>query len=109
MTMQFRLPAVKYDTPDKIWAMFERTIAEIRAMPGVKSAALVRAFPLTGNGESYPVRRRGAASRSNAGDAPQVQINAITPSTSRRCGIPRLLGPRHRDVGHARTRRRSSS
>jgi len=26
MTMQFRLPAVKYDTPDKFWAMFERTI-----------------------------------------------------------------------------------
>ena len=78
MTMQFRLPAVKYDTPDKIWAMFDRAIAEIRTVPGVQSAALVRAFPLTGNGESYPVTIEGRPPVA-PGDAPQLQVNPVTP------------------------------
>jgi putative ABC transport system permease protein len=77
MTMQFRVPAAKYDTPDKIWAMFDRAIAEIRTVPGVQSAALVRAFPLTGNGESYPVTIEGRPPVA-PGDAPQLQLNTIT-------------------------------
>ena len=99
MTMQFRLPAAKYDTPDKIWAMFEQTIAEIRAVPGVQSAALVRAFPLTGNGESYPVTIEGRPPVA-PGDAPQVQINAITDqyfATMRHSAARRA---RHPDVGY---------
>jgi putative ABC transport system permease protein len=91
MTMQFRLPAVKYDTPDKIWAMFDRAIAEVRTVPGVQSAALVRAFPLTGNGESYPVTIEGRPAVV-AGDAPQVQVNSITPEYFSTMRIPRLSG-----------------
>ncbi len=54
LTMQFRLPPAKYDTEDKIAAMFTRTISEVRAVPGVRVAALVRATPLNGNGEMVP-------------------------------------------------------
>jgi putative ABC transport system permease protein len=100
MTMQFRLPAVKYDTPDKIWAMFDRAIAEIRTVPGVQSAALVRAFPFTGNGESYPVTIEGRPPAA-AGDAPQVQINTITPDYFATMKIPRLSG---RDVSTSDTK-----
>src|SRR4051812_40212410 len=91
MTMQFRLPAVKYDSPDKIWAMFDRAIAEIRGVPGVKSAALVRAFPLTGNGESYPVTIEGRPTVA-PGDASSVQTNTVTPGYFSTMGIPRLAG-----------------
>jgi predicted permease len=91
MTMQFRLPPGKYDTPDKIWTMFERAVAEIRAVPGVESAALVRAFPLTGNGESYPVTIEGRPAV-NPGDAPSVQVNTITPQYFATMRIPRPLG-----------------
>jgi len=90
MTMQFRLPAVKYDTPDKIMAMFDQAIAEIRAVPGVESAALVRAFPFTGNGESYPVAVDGKSAA--PGDEPQVQVNTITPQYFSTMGIPRIAG-----------------
>ena len=100
MTMQFRLPAVKYDTPDKIWAMFERTVAEIRAVPGVKSAALVRAFPFTGNGEVQPFAIEGQPPVKPA-DAPQVQINIITPQYFTTMGIAQLLG---RDVAPSDTK-----
>ena len=91
MTMQFRLPATKYDTPDKIWAMFERTIAEVRSVPGVESAALVRAFPLTGNGDVLPVAVEGRPAV-NPGDAPSVMTNTITPGYFDTMRIPRLSG-----------------
>jgi putative ABC transport system permease protein len=100
MTMQFRLPAVKYDTPDKIWAMFDRAIAEIRAVPGVESAALVRAFPFTGNGDVLPVTSEGKTPV-KPGDAPQVQVNTITPQYFATMRIPRLLG---RDVAPSDTK-----
>jgi putative ABC transport system permease protein len=98
--MQFRLPAVKYDTPDKIWSMFERTIAEIRSVPGVESAALVRAFPFTGNGEAYPVTIEGRPP-AKPGDAPSVQTNTITPEYFTTMRIPRLAG---RDVAPSDTK-----
>ena len=91
MTMQFRLPPVKYDNPDKIWAMFDRTIAEIRSVPGVQSAALVRAFPLTGNGESYPVTIEGRPPVAPA-DAPNLQINSVTTDYFATMKIPQLSG-----------------
>lgn len=100
MTMQFRLPAVKYDAPDKIWAMFERTIAEIRTVPGVQSAALVRAFPLTGNGEPYPVLIEGRPTVA-ASDAPLMLINPVTPDYFATMRIPQLAG---RDVSNSDTR-----
>ena len=99
MTMQFRLPAVKYDTPDKIWAMFERAVAEIRAVPGVKSAALVRAFPFTGNGDVQPFIVEGQPPAKPA-DAPQVQINIDHAAVLLDDGHPAAARPRRRDVGH---------
>jgi putative ABC transport system permease protein len=78
LTAQFRLPAAKYDSPEKIATMFDRTIAELRAIPGVKAAALVRASPLSGNGETYPVSIEGRPTAA-AGDAPQLQLNSVTP------------------------------
>jgi len=77
LTAQFRLPAAKYDSPDKIWAMFDRAITEIRAVPGVESAALVRASPLSGNGESYPVLIEGLPS-AKPGDEPSMLLNSVT-------------------------------
>jgi putative ABC transport system permease protein len=97
MTMQFRLPTTKYDTPAKIWAMFEQTIAEIRTVPGVESAALVRAFPLTGNGESYPVTIDGRPAE-EPGSAPNMQLNTVTPGYFATMRIPRL-GGRDIDAG----------
>jgi putative ABC transport system permease protein len=97
MTLQFRLPASKYDTPDKIWQMFDRTIKEIRAVPGVESAALVRAFPFTGNGESYPVQIEGRQTV-KAGDAPSVEINTITTDYFTTMRIPKISG---RDIAES--------
>jgi putative ABC transport system permease protein len=91
LTAQFRLPAGKYDSPEKIWAMFERTVAELRAIPGVESAALVRASPLSQNGESYSIEIEGKPAV-KAGDAPQMLVNSVTPGYFSTMRIPVLLG-----------------
>jgi putative ABC transport system permease protein len=91
LTAQFRLPAAKYDSPDKIWAMFDRTVQELRAIPGVESAALVRASPLSQNGESYSIEVEGKPAV-KAGDAPQMLVNSVTPGYFSTMRIPVLLG-----------------
>ena len=91
LTAQFRLPVAKYDSPVKIWAMFERTVAELRAIPGVEGAALVRASPLSQNGESYPVVLEGQQPV-KVGDAPMMQINSVTPGYFATMHIPVLSG-----------------
>ncbi|HEX3866348.1 MAG TPA: FtsX-like permease family protein, partial [Gemmatimonadaceae bacterium] len=85
---------VKYDSPDKVWSMFERTLSEVRALPGVESAALVRASPFSQNGESYPALIEGRPPV-NAGDAPQMQLNSVTAGYFSTMRIPLLAG---RDV-----------
>jgi putative ABC transport system permease protein len=97
MTMQFRLPPSKYDTPAKIWQMFDATVKEIRAVPGVKSAALVRAFPMTGNGEVLPITIEGRPAV-KPGDAPTSLVNPVTTDYFATMGIPKLAG---RDVAES--------
>jgi putative ABC transport system permease protein len=94
LTAQFRLPAVKYDSPEKITVMFDRVAAELRSLPGVEAAALVRASPLSGNGETYPVIIEGKPAMA-PGDAPQMQLNSVTPGYFATMRIPVRLG---RDV-----------
>jgi predicted permease len=94
LTAQFRLPAAKYDTPEKIWTMFDRTVHELRSLPGVESAALVRASPLSGNGETYPAAIEGRTQVA-ASEAPQVQVNSVTTDYFGTMRIPVLAG---RDV-----------
>ena len=95
LTAQFRLPTSRYNSPEKIWEMFERTTTELRSIPGVEAAALVRASPLSQNGESYPVTLEGQAPV-KVGDAPMMQINSVTPGYFAAMRIPVLSG---RDVG----------
>ena len=97
LTAQFRLPTSRYNSPERIWEMFERTTTELRSIPGVEAAALVRASPLSQNGESYPVTLEGQAPV-KVGDAPMMQINSITPGYFATMRIPVLSG---RDVAPA--------
>ena len=96
LTAQFRLAAGKYDTPEKIMGMFDRTLVEIRALPGVEAAALVRASPLSQNGESYPVTIEGG-NEVKVGDKAQMLVNPITPGYFATMRIPVIAG---RDVSN---------
>src|SRR4029078_10793367 len=91
MTLQFRLPAAKYKTEPQIAEMFTRSLEEMRAVPGVERAALVRATPLNGNGESYPyvLADKPVADLQKA---PTAQLTVISPGYFATMRIRRLAG-----------------
>ena len=94
LTMEFRLPAAKYSQPRQISDFFTRAIAEIRSVSGVRSAALVRAVPLSGNSDAraYAV---GGAAEPEKGRAPILQLNTVSSGYFRTIGVPLVSG---RDV-----------
>jgi putative ABC transport system permease protein len=91
LTLQFRLPVSKYKSEAQISEMFTRTLDEMRRVPGVENAALVRATPLNGNGESYPyfLADKPVA---DAQSAPIAQLNVVSPGYFATMRIPRLAG-----------------
>ena len=91
LTMQFRLPAAKYDTEEKIAATFERMLGELKAVPGVTSAAFVRATPLNGNGERQPFQMDGVGP-TDPKKLPVLHLNLATPGYPATMGIPVLAG-----------------
>ena len=46
LTMRLALPAVQYDTPEKVVGFYDRLLADVRALPGVDRAGLIRLLPL---------------------------------------------------------------
>ena len=49
LTLDYNLPAQKYSSPEKVNAFNESLLAKLRAMPGVRAAALGSGLP----GEGY--------------------------------------------------------
>ena len=94
LTMEFRLPAAKYREPQQISSFFTRAIAEIRAVPGVTSAALVRAIPLSGNGDSRGYAVSGAP-EPEEGKNPVMQLNTVSPGYFRTVRLPLDRGSRY--------------
>jgi len=91
LTLQFRLPAAKYPTAGQISAMFTRTLEEMRSVPGVQHAALVRATPLNGNGETFPYSLPGKP-LADASKAPTAQLNIVSGDYFATLHIARLVG-----------------
>ena len=91
LTMQFRLPAAKYDTEEKIASAFEQMLSEVRAVPGVTSAAFIRATPLNGNGEMNPYQLDGIGP-TDPKKLPMTQVNIATPGYLETMHIPLRAG-----------------
>jgi putative ABC transport system permease protein len=87
LTLSFRLPPTRYPEGEPVAAFAREALAGIRAIPGVESAALVRAVPLSGNWGSsgYFVEGRPEPS---PGQEPQAGLNIATPDYFRTMGIP---------------------
>ena len=91
LTMEFRLPATKYSEPQQISDFFTRAITEIRAVPGVTGAALVRAVPLSGNSDARAYATSGVPEPEN-GAAPIMQLNTVSPGYFRTVRLPLVTG-----------------
>ena len=46
LTMRLAVPETRYDTPEKVVAFYRRLLDQVRALPGVTAAGVVRALPL---------------------------------------------------------------
>jgi predicted permease len=76
-TLQFRLPPAKYPTRQDIARFFRDSIERVRAVPGVESAALVRAVPLSGNGSETAIVVEGQPVAK--GSEPVARYHFVTP------------------------------
>ncbi|HEY7289434.1 MAG TPA: ABC transporter permease [Vicinamibacterales bacterium] len=90
-TLQLRLPQSKYPKPEDIAKFFKSAIERVREVPGVQSAALVRAVPFSGNGgmTGYVVEGRP---QPDAASMPQARFHLVTPEYFKTMRIPLLKG-----------------
>jgi putative ABC transport system permease protein len=93
LTLEFRLPAAKYTESAQIVDFFTRAIAEIRRVPGVESAALVRAIPFSGNGDGRGFEVEGRPLQT--AELIRANYNIVSPGYFATMRIPLIAG---RDV-----------
>jgi putative ABC transport system permease protein len=92
LTMEYRLPRNKYPDARAQWAVHQRIVGSIGAVPGVDVAALASAVPFSGNGARLTIWRA-----EDAAPDPQLAPTATVLSTTAdyftAMGIP-LVGGR---------------
>ena len=91
LTLEYRLPRTKYKEADAPWNFHRQVLERVEQIPGVKSAALVRGLPFTGNTGSAGVALLDRAAPP-AGREPQVLFNVATGSFFSTAHIPLVRG-----------------
>jgi putative ABC transport system permease protein len=89
LTAEYRIPSAKYTTPAAIIQFHEQVLSAVRAIPGVRSAALLRSVPLTGNFGRIGYAVEGAAAVT---PAPISQQNSISDQFFSTMGIKLVAG-----------------
>ncbi len=91
LTMEYRLPANKYRTGPEQWEFHKQMVERVRAVPGVKSASVIRALPFSGNGNNptFELLDRPAV---EPGERPRALGNTADIYYFETMGIPLLRG-----------------
>ena len=91
LTLEYRLPRNKYVEGSAQWEFHRQVVEQLRAVPGVESAALIRGLPLTGNSASarFALPDRETPPK---GQEPQAQFNTATPDYFATMGVPFVQG-----------------
>ena len=90
LTIDVSLPRWRYKRPDAI-SFYGRLLQEVRAMPGVRSAAAVMNRPIRGvNMWKTAITAEGRSAVSD--QQPEVFMNPVTPDYFKTLGIPLLEG-----------------
>jgi len=90
VTAELRLPVTKYGNDTLVAAFGRQALERLRAIPGVRSAALVEAIPLSGNWGMTSFRVEGRATLDSL--LPTAQINAVSDGFFNTMEIPVVLG-----------------
>jgi predicted permease len=93
VTLRTWLPLPKYDQTVRRMAFYNRVLADVHALPGVKSAAYISFLPMTVRGGVFPVTVEGRAARPN--EREHASLRFVTPGFFDTIGTPLRFG---RDV-----------
>ena len=91
LTAEFRLPRARYASDQSITTFMTQALEQIRAVPGVRDAALVQSIPLSGNWGTttyVPDTRPSLA----PDQAIQTQLNVVSEGAFRVLGVPVVEG-----------------
>ncbi|MEM8994099.1 MAG: ABC transporter permease [Acidobacteriota bacterium] len=91
MTVQFRLPANKYESDESVIAFFDELIAKVEALPGVEAAATALGMPFTGDDSRAQALADGVEPGAEV-EVPTPYVNSVSPGFFAAMGIPRLSG-----------------
>ena len=91
LTAFVSIPMAKYDTPEKRNQFFDRALQNVRALPGVESAAWLDTLPLNGGGSSQYVRVEGAPPMKES-ELPVVAVRLASPGYFATAKIPFVAG-----------------
>ena len=91
LTMQVALPAFRYREPEQVKTFFERSLEEIRILPGVQSAGAVSDLPLSGSvhSGSFNIEDRPSVPGE---EGPHADIRAATAGYFETMKIPLIKG-----------------
>ncbi|MEM1177336.1 MAG: ABC transporter permease [Acidobacteriota bacterium] len=91
MTVQFRLPANKYESNESVVAFFEHLLEKVEALPGVEAAAVAIGMPFTGDDGRARVLADGVDPGETV-EVPMLYINSVSRSFFDTLEIPHLAG-----------------
>jgi predicted permease len=90
LTAELRLPVTKYRNDTLVAQFGQQALEQLRAIPGVKSAALVEAIPLSGNFGATSYRVEGRDTPDSL--LPTAQINSVSDGFFRTMELPVVMG-----------------
>jgi putative ABC transport system permease protein len=90
LTMRTALPRPRYDVTATRVAFYDRVLSDVRALPGVASAAFIGGLPLVRGGGIWPVATKGEVTVRGGSDA--ASLRYVTPDYFKTMGIAILRG-----------------
>jgi putative ABC transport system permease protein len=90
LTLATPLPMPKYEKTEKRTQFYDRVLAEVKALPGVRSAAYISFLPMQMGGGIWPVEIGGRTH--NRAEGHTASMRFVTPGYFDAMGIPLLRG-----------------
>lgn len=91
VTMNVSIPSTKFAKPEQEFSFFDTVLRRVRALPGVKSAGVIDALPLSDNSSHMGIQIEGRPVVSMA-DQPEVDVHIVSPGYISAMHIPLLRG-----------------
>jgi putative ABC transport system permease protein len=91
VTMNLSVASTKFAQPEQQVSFYNRVLERVRALPGVKSAGVIDALPLSDNGSHMGIQIEGRPVVAMASQ-PEVDVHIISPGYMSAMHIPLLRG-----------------